>query len=176
MFDNPGRARAALDELKAQRFDSAEMVAGPEGRGQTLLRVEAPFGTAIRVEEILDRHANAGTPAPAAAAAKPAVTTAPPQAAQPPSRLPAAKTEPAKSPSAKLPSAEPRSAEPGAPARNVADGGGNSRPRTLSQILGIPELIDSDTFFSGFPLLIRPAPKRAKAEEPVAKQPVAKPN
>jgi|GEM_PF-6218501 len=166
VFDNPGRARAALDELKAQRFDSAEMVAGPEGRGQTLLRVEAPFGTAIRVEEILDRHANAGTPAPTAAAAKPAVTTAPPQAAQPPSRLPAAKTEPAKSPSA----------EPAAPARKLDVDRVASRPRTLSQILGIPELIDSDTFFSGFPLLIRPAPKRAKAEEPVAKQPVAKPN
>jgi len=161
VFDNPSRANAALDELRSRGFASAELMAG-EGRGKTTLRVEAPFGTAVRVEQILKRHANGGqatAPAPAAAAAKPAVVTAPPQPpnGSPPSRLAMAKPDPA----------TPQPAKTSAAPRNGSDAT-RRRPRTLSQLLGIPELIDSDTFFSGFPLLIRPTPKRA--DEPPVKR------
>jgi hypothetical protein len=157
VFDNPGRAQAALDELQAHQFANAEVVEAPEGRGKTMLRVDAPFGTGVRVEEILKRHANGGVPAAAAPksvaapaarpAAKPAAAAAPPPpgaTAQPPSRSAAMSPGP----------------ERAASDRGGAHDGVKSGPRTLSSLLGIPELIDSDTFFSGFPLLIRPKPRR----------------
>lgn len=49
--------------------------------------------------------------------------------------------------------------KPAVSTRNGSHADLRTGPRTLSQWLGIPELIDSDTFFSGFPLLIRPTPK-----------------
>ncbi|MBI5128009.1 MAG: hypothetical protein HZA66_01080 [Rhodopseudomonas palustris] len=164
VFDNPSRANAALDELRSRGFTNAELIAGAEGRGKTTLQVEAPFGTAVRVEQILKRHANGSpgaAPTPAAATAKPAIVTAPtppqPPNASPPSRLAATKPEPA----------TPQPARTAAAPRNGSDAIRRG-PRTLSQLLGIPELIDSDTFFSGFPLLIRPTPKRA--DEPPVKR------
>ncbi|MGP9814362.1 hypothetical protein ACTZWT_22860 [Rhodopseudomonas sp. NSM] len=173
VFDNPGRANAALDDLKARGFGKAELAAGPEGRGKTLLRVDAPFGTAVQVEDILDRHAkgtargaNGAAPVPAAAA-KPAAPSSRPAVAVAPTPPQAGSQlgRPAAPAGGGTPAAKPQVAQPSASARD----GARSGPRTLSQLLGIPELIDSNTFFSGFPLLIRPAPKRTE-------QPPAKPN
>ncbi|MFC0238897.1 hypothetical protein [Rhodopseudomonas telluris] len=147
VFDSPGRAQAALDELKAQGFSNAELVPGPNGQGGTTLRLEPAFGTGLRAEEILNRHARSGPPSGrSAAAAKPAVAEAPPTV----------------SPAAARSAPPEATAKPTPPHRNGSHEGVRTGPRTLSQLLGIPELIDSDTFFSGFPLLIRPSPKRTE--------------
>ena len=151
VFDNPGRAKAALDELKANGFSDADLSPVPEQKGRTLLRVEAPFGSGLRVDAILDRHANGDVnrPSNGSAPAAPQAVAATSAAAAP------AVAEPQAAARVQIASA-PAKAEP---ARNGAHEGVRSGPRTLSQWLGIPELIDSDTFFSGFPLLIRPTPK-----------------
>ncbi|WP_322515307.1 hypothetical protein SR870_20275 [Rhodopseudomonas palustris] len=184
VFDNPGRANAALDELRSQGFDTAELASGPDGRGKTTLRIEPPFGTAVRAEQILDRHANgAGAPSTAAratAARATAPVTAPqpagivvaPKPPQPPSSQSGSSAQPAGRATARreTDTAAPDRSETPKPATSTRNGtstGTKSGPRTLSQLLGIPELIDSDTFFSGFPLLIRPTPKRA--DQPAAK-------
>lgn len=148
VFDSPGRAQAALDELKSLGFDNAELLPGENGRGGTTVRVEPPFGSALRVEQVLDRHARAGansSPARPAAPAKPAALETAPTASPAPAATRNAPSETA--------------AKPAALSRNGSHAGVRTGPRTLSQWLGIPELIDSDTFFSGFPLLIRPTPK-----------------
>ncbi|MCG6205369.1 hypothetical protein LPW26_12020 [Rhodopseudomonas sp. HC1] len=150
VFENPGRAQAALGELKAQGFADAELTPIAEQRGRSLLRVDAPFGTALKVEAILKRHANGGAPAKPEPVAAPAA--APPAAE--PQPVPRTQTAPASTAPAKT-----VGAKTAAPARSGSHDGVRSGPRTLSQLLGIPELIDSDTFFSGFPLLIRPTPK-----------------
>lgn len=143
VFDSPGRAQAARDDLKAQGFSNAELAPAAEGQGRTTLRLDAPFGTGLKAETILDRHAHAN--GSAAAAPQPAT---------------AKLSEPAVAQAKAAPPPEPP-AKPVASKRNGPHDGVRKRPRTLSQMLGIPELIDSDTFFSGFPLLIRPTPKRA---------------
>ncbi|ABD05456.1 conserved hypothetical protein [Rhodopseudomonas palustris HaA2] len=175
-FDNPGRANAALDDLRSQGFNTAELASGPDGRGKTTLRIEPPFGTAVRVEQILDRHAN-GAPATAPRATTPVTAPQPagvvvaPKPPQPPSPS-ASSAQPAGRASAKRETDTAVTAGSEAPksatsTRNGTTTGTKSGPRTLSQLLGIPELIDSDTFFSGFPLLIRPTPKRP--DQPPAK-------
>ena len=142
VFESYGRAQATLDELKANGFADAELTSLAEQKGRTELRVEAPFGTGLKVEAILNRHADGNATAAPRRAAAPANPVAEPQIA--------ARGQVASAPSA------PAKATP---ARNGSHEGVRSGPRTLSQWLGIPELIDSDTFFSGFPLLIRPTPR-----------------
>lgn len=156
VFDNAGRAKAALDELKAQGFSDAELTPLAEQRGRSVLRVEAPFGSGLKVEAILDRHAkgDVARSANGGAPAAPQATTATPAPAASPASEPqaAARVQATSAPAAPTKDAA-------ASTRNGSHGGVRSGPRTLSQWLGIPELIDSDTFFSGFPLLIRPTPK-----------------
>ena len=147
VFDSSGRAQAALDELKAKGFADAELTPAADQKGRTVLRVEAPFGTGLKVEANLNRHAEGSAPA------APQGATAASGAAAPPAAEPQA--------AARIQTATARLApvKSATPARNGSHDGVRSGPRTLSQWLGIPELIDSDTFFSGFPLLIRPTPK-----------------
>ncbi|KPF89198.1 hypothetical protein IP86_27540 [Rhodopseudomonas sp. AAP120] len=145
VFDSPGRAQAALDELKTLGFGNAELLPDRDGRGNTTVRVEPPFGSALRVEQVLGRHARAGA-APSAGRSAPPAKTAGPEAA--PTASPATRSTAPETPS-----------KPAASTRNGSHADLRTGPRTLSQWLGIPELIDSDTFFSGFPLLIRPTPK-----------------
>ncbi|WP_022723312.1 hypothetical protein [Rhodopseudomonas sp. B29] len=142
VFPNQGSAEAAVAELTRGGFAGAEIIGTQDNRGARggfpAVRVDAPFGTALRVTAILER--NGGTeagPQPATTAASVGQSTA-------------------------RPAAPTNGAATAQPQRRDAEL--RTGPRTLSAMLGIPELISSDTYFSGFPLLIRPKPRRdAKA-------------
>jgi hypothetical protein len=175
LFDSPTQAQAAYDELKAQRFENVELLLPPghrarppleelvqpleragidrasaehyaEGlkRGSAIVSVRAPFGSAMRASDILDRHG------PGAAPEIGAMSSRRGDVGQIDATIPdrtAARGAAA--------AAGSRASEPTASAGRVSDAPRSTGPKTLSQMLGIPELIDSNTFFSGFPLLIR---------------------
>jgi pyruvate/2-oxoglutarate dehydrogenase complex dihydrolipoamide acyltransferase (E2) component len=150
-FDSSSQAKAAVEELKQRRFDTVELVEVPGRRGAGgVVRVEAPFGTAVSATGILERHG--GKTASASTTPEPAQPAAPP----PPAPVQAQPPEPA----AASPAPAPRSQQQQQPPQRTGTRDGlRSGPRTLSELLGIPELIDSNTYFSGFPLLIRPSRK-----------------
>lgn len=158
-FDSVAQAKAAVEELKKRRFDSVELVESTDRRdGGAVVRVEAPFGTAVAVTDVLERNGGKR--------AKPMPMPVPPNESAPP---PAAKLQPASAQPAKPPTNPAAVSQPAQPTPAVASRSRaelRSGPRTLSQMLGIPELIDSNTFFSGFPLLIRPAPKHRPEAKP----------
>ncbi|NEV78317.1 hypothetical protein DYI24_14840 [Rhodopseudomonas sp. BR0C11] len=158
-FDSATQAKAAVAELKQRGFNQVELVEVPDRRGPSgggaVVRVEPPFGSALVASGILERHggkeagatSTAGSAAPAPAQpAKTEAQPAPDPAAQ------AVKSAPAASPA--------RPAPPQARREELRSG-----PRTVSEWLGIPLLINSNTFFSGFPLLLR-ASRKAPATKP----------
>jgi hypothetical protein len=174
LFDSSVEARAAFDELKERRFEDVELLLAADNRaprsiedlveaikragvepsradvyadgvrrGGAFVSVRAPFGSAVRATEILDRHGATTTPKPIARRRDEGTTDA----------------------NARVRTVSGQSDRKASPASGPSESSGRvsaappSRgPRTLSQMLGIPELIDSNTFFSGFPLLIRPQP------------------
>ncbi|UYO40424.1 hypothetical protein KQX62_03665 [Rhodopseudomonas palustris] len=158
-FDSATQAKAAVAELKQRGFNRVELVEVPDRRGPSgggaVVRVEPPFGSALVASGILERHggkeagatSTAGSPAPALA--QPARTEAQPA---PDSAAQAVKSAPVASPA--------RPAPPQARREELRSG-----PRTVSEWLGIPLLINSNTFFSGFPLLLRPS-RKAPAAKP----------
>jgi hypothetical protein len=54
MYDDPKSAAAALAELKASKFEGAELVSN--GKGGSLITVDPPFGQGGRADAILNRH------------------------------------------------------------------------------------------------------------------------
>jgi hypothetical protein len=154
VFDNPNRAKAAIDELKQRSLTHLELVPVSNGRdrsgngGGAVVKVEAPFGTASTATEILNRHGGKTTPS---AATEPARISPTPQQ-QTPSQP---KSNPASSTTTSASS--PHHGE-----------GRLTAPRTLSEVLGIPELISSNTFFSGFPLLLHPTRSPHGGDQPRA--------
>jgi hypothetical protein len=132
LFDNPKSATAAVAELKASQFKNVESVAN--GKGGTLVSVEAPFGMGGKAEQILNRHG----PSKAATSTRSNGVGAE-AAAAPLSRalhVPVLTN----------------------PSTNVSGFPLTTDSRTTSAALGFPELISSNTFFSGFPLLIKSGP------------------
>lgn len=132
-YDNPKAAAAVVNELKAANFSNVEQRS--DGNGGAVVAVEPPFGMGSRAEAIL-------------------------------SRTPAGKSGNG---------AAPRSTSSGTTTKssNGATSTSNSTissstrltgaprltgPKTTSEWLGLPTLIDSDTFVSGFPLLLRAKP------------------
>jgi len=158
-FDNAAQAKAAVDELKQRRFGAVELVevAGRRGSGRAAaVRVDAPFGTAVAATAILERHGGkAESSATQTEPQPPATQPSPVQATAEPAAVATATSQPA--PPKPQPAVARETARPG--------------PRTVSEWLGIPELIDSNTFFSGFPLLIRPSRKPRAADTPRAGKP-----
>ncbi len=141
VFDNPSRASAALKELKASNFDDAELISN--GQSNTIIAVTPPFGKGAQAEQILNRHGGNGT----------AATYSAPSGS---SYRGNGRAEP----EAK---AAPLSRALHVPV--LTDSGTNvtgvhrlSESRTTSAALGLPELVSSDSFFSGFPLLIESGP------------------
>jgi len=162
VYDTPDQANAAVAELAQRGFEHVACVAGGKSgngadvlepirsagvspshaeaiaervrRGGAVVSVRAPFGTATTVTGILNRHAPVEPDAATSAPRQDGAAEAAPLSAA--LELPVL---------AETPSAGSRATA-------------SSGPRTLSQMLGIPELIDSNTFFSGFPLLIRSRP------------------
>ncbi|MDF3810993.1 MULTISPECIES: hypothetical protein [Rhodopseudomonas] len=197
VYDNASQANAAMAELKQRGFKDVDYIAASKSsrsdgngvdliepirrtgvspshaeayaervrRGGAVISVRAPFGTATTVTGILNQHGQSQANAAASNGSsrpKPGSDNAPRRdgAAEPESKaapLSSALDVPVLAESSSgwfgtKGSAEPRS----------------SGPKTLSQMLGIPELIDSNTFFSGFPLLIRSRPfsSLAASQEP----------
>jgi hypothetical protein len=160
-FDNANTAKAATDELRQRGFGTIETVDIPAGRrgngGGAVVRVEAPFGTAMSATTILDRHGGRD----ASGEARPVTN---PANGSPSATRPSGASAP--SDSSGRPAVEPAPASGAnrhANARHHQSQHGSHEdlrggPRTLSAWLGIPELISSNTFFSVFPLLIRPEP------------------
>lgn len=138
VFPTPGAAQAACDELTRSGFTSVETVEVPDRRergsrdNSAVVRVEAPFLTALKATAILERNGG---------------KEAGPQAILPSTDQPTERP------------ATPVNGTPAAASPLPRDAELRTGPRTLSSLLGIPELISSDTFFSGFPLLIRPKPR-----------------
>ncbi|NEW91801.1 hypothetical protein [Rhodopseudomonas sp. BR0M22] len=141
-FDSAAQAKAAIAELKQRGFQRVELIDAADRRGGAAVRVEPPFGSALAATAILDRHSGKQ------AIAAPATPAPPAQAEVQPAREPA---RPVAAPAAPAP----------LPARREELRTG---PRTVSEWLGIPVLIDSDTFFSGFPLLLRSSRKAPAAK------------
>ncbi|PZA11296.1 hypothetical protein DNX69_18585 [Rhodopseudomonas palustris] len=152
-FDSAAQAKAAIAELKQRGFRQVELIEVPDRRGPSgggaVVRVEPPFGSALAATAILDRHRGKEA---APVAANPVPNPAP--AAPPPPQPAKADTPPAPGP-AKQATPPAATAAPPAERRQDLRGG----PRTLSEWLGIPLLIDSNTYFSGFPLLLRSSRK-----------------
>ncbi|MGX7741618.1 hypothetical protein [Rhodopseudomonas parapalustris] len=147
-FDSAAQAKAAIAELKQRGFQRVELIEASDRRGGAAVRVEPPFGSALAATAILDRHSGkqaTTAPAPPAPPAKAEV-----QPARESARPIAPPVAPAASP-----------APAPLPARREEL---RSGPRTVSEWLGIPVLIDSDTFFSGFPLLLRSSRKAPAAK------------
>jgi hypothetical protein len=135
VYDNPKTAADAVKELKAASFNDAELVAN--GQGNSVVAVSAPFGKGAQVEQILNRHGGNGT-----SSSVPRGYRGNGQAA---------------------PSAAPLSRALHVPVltdshTNVSGVSRLSDSRTTSAALGLPELTSSDSFFSGFPLLIESKP------------------
>ena len=162
-FDSAAQAKAAVAELKQRGFNRVELVEVPDRRGPSgggaVVRVEPPFGSALAATGILDRHS--GNRASAASPAAP-----------PPAQPAKTDLQSAPAPSRPTATAATTTAAPARPAlpqerREELRGG----PRTVSEWLGIPVLIDSNTFFSGFPLLLRRPRKSAAANASPATKP-----
>lgn len=158
-FDSAAQAKAAVAELKQEGLHRVELIEVPDRRGPSgggaVVRVEPPFGSALAATAILDRHRGKEA---AAGAAKPQ----PAPAASPPQQPAKADTPSAPGPTrqaAPSAAAPSRAPSPQEPRQELRTG-----PRTLSEWLGIPLLIDSNTFFSGFPLLLRPSRKTPTAK------------
>lgn len=143
-FDSAAQAKAAIAELKQRGFQRVELIEASDRRGGAAVRVEPPFGSALAATAILDRHSGKQ------AIAAPATPAPPAQAEVQPAREPA---RPVAAPAAPAPAPLPARRE------KLRSG-----PRTVSEWLGIPVLIDSDTFFSGFPLLLRSSRKAPAAK------------
>ncbi|RED38400.1 hypothetical protein BJ123_104151 [Rhodopseudomonas thermotolerans] len=157
-FDSAAQAKTALAELKQRGFHQVELIELPDRRGPNgggaVVRVEPPFGSALAATAILDRHGGKES-APGAANPEPAAS---------PLQQPAkADTQPLSGGAKQAPSpaktAAPRTAAPQERRQELRSG-----PSTLSEWLGIPVLIDSNTYFSGFPLLLRPSRKAPAAK------------
>jgi hypothetical protein len=157
LFDIPSQAQAAFDDLKQRRFEQVELllptgirerrpgddlIARLQRAGIDSARAEACADAVRRGSAVVAVRAPFGSAKLAAAILDRHAPDASPQPVSTPPRASGDTESPSR------PTAARRS----------------SGPKTLSQMLGIPELIASNTFFSGFPLLIRsrplPSPRR----------------
>jgi hypothetical protein len=159
-FDSAAQAKTALAELKQRGFHQVELIEVPDRRGPSgggaVVRVEPPFGSALAATAILDRHGGKES-TPGAANPNPAPAASPlqqPAKADTPPLSGGAKQAPAPAKTA-----APRTSSPQERRQELRSG-----PSTLSEWLGIPVLIDSNTYFSGFPLLLRPSRKTPAAK------------
>jgi len=137
-FDNPRTASAVVAQLKAADYDDVELVS--DGKGGSVVAVSAPFGRGAKAEQILNSAGpSKATNGSGNGYARPGNGHAHPDTAAP---LSSAVGAPTLTRSSTNLTGAPRVTE----------------ARTTGSWLGLPELISSDTFFSGFPLLISSKP------------------
>jgi hypothetical protein len=156
-YDSAKAANEAAAELKQAGFKDVNVVGAAPSRygrsngGGATVTVEAPFGTATRATAILDKHGPSDVASSDVATAPPGTGAKEPESVSAPlSNVVRAPVLTRSSPTSTPAAAAKASADPATGSTS------QSGPRTISAWLGIPELISSDTFFSGFPLLIRP--------------------
>ncbi|MBB5045305.1 hypothetical protein HNR60_000034 [Rhodopseudomonas rhenobacensis] len=134
-FDNPRTASAVVAQLKAADYDDVELVS--DGKGGSVVAVSAPFGRGAKAEQIL----NSAGPSKATNGSGNGYARTGNGHAHPDT-------------------AAPLSSAVGAPTLTSSSTRLTGAPRiteskTTGSWLGLPEIISSDSFFSGFPLLTR---------------------